>query len=46
MDTEPERFDKRVIIEEGEEMEGGDGKEGAESKCWKGHVVSDDQWYG
>ena len=32
---------KGIIIGEGEEMEGGDGKEGSESECWKdkNHVV-------
>ena len=26
---------KELLLEKGEEMEGGDGKEGSESKCWK-----------
>ena len=32
---------KGIVIGEGEELEGGDGKEGSESECWKGknHVV-------
>ena len=37
-----------LLTEEGEEMEGGDGKEGSESKCWKdkGRVVSGEQGSG
>ena len=32
---------KGIVIGEGEELEGGDGKEGSESECWedKSHVV-------
>ena len=32
---------KELLLEKGEEMEGGDGKEGSESECWKdkNHVV-------
>ena len=32
---------QKGFIGEGEEMEGGDGKEGSESECWKdkNHVV-------
>ena len=41
MDVKLMMMMKGIITGEGEEMEGGDGKEGSESECWKdkNHVV-------